>query len=96
MPQWWALAQASMATTHVGCADRNDRTRPLGSFLRKMTVPLPAEPWSWKLCLARSIPMMVAWSMDASSFMWSPARPPWHISMPPGGGIHPIGLMDTF
>lgn len=30
--------------------------------------------------------------MDVSSSRWSSAQPPWHIAMPPGGGIHSIGF----
>src|SRR6056297_2469623 len=41
-------------------------------------------------CFARSTPMMLTSLMDASFPLVTTASSPWHIAMPPGGGIHPI------
>jgi hypothetical protein len=59
--------------------------------LRNTGRPSFAAAWTWKTRFAKSIPMIVAFSMDAFSAMAGHATlPAWHTSMPSAGGIHPI------
>src|SRR5262249_9431576 len=89
-PQPCAVAHASMATTARGCPARKLSSCARDTFLHNIGRPSAVAPCSWKARFAKSIPMILAFSMDAS--------PLWlvmHItsvahSDAVGGGIHPI------
>ena len=59
--------------------------------LRNTGRPSLDAAWTWNTRFAKSIPMIVAFSMDAfSSRAGHATAPARHTSMPSGGGIHPI------
>src|SRR4051812_7249604 len=68
-PQWCALPQASIATMQRGCSAKKPRTFSRESFLRNPMPPSTRAPCAWKDRLARSRPMMLTFSMDASPFV---------------------------
>src|SRR3954451_6390199 len=68
-PQWCALPQASRATMQRGCSAKKPRTFSRESFLRNPMPPSTRAPCAWKDRLARSRPIMLTFSMDASPFV---------------------------
>ena len=70
-PHQWALAQASMATGQFGCDARKSKTLCRTSFLRNTTDPSAAAPCNWNQIFARSIPIMLTFSVDVRSFQGS-------------------------
>lgn len=66
-PQPCAVAQASMATTQLGCWAKNTSSCPRESFLRNTTDPSARAPCNWKTHFARSMPMMVTSDRDVLS-----------------------------
>jgi hypothetical protein len=62
--------------------------------LRNIVRPSPVTPCSWKIRFAKSMPMIVAFSMDAfSSVAGNATSPAWHTSMPSGGASTPSLLV---
>src|SRR5579864_5809365 len=55
-----------MATRQRGIAAKNDRSFDRETVRRNATEPSGRAPWSWKTFFARSRPMMLTSSMDAS------------------------------
>jgi hypothetical protein len=64
-PQWCALAQASMPMTQGGRFAKNTATGAQRSCLRRTALPRSSTPWSWKMFLAKSIPTVVIFIVDA-------------------------------
>src|ERR1700741_3019942 len=90
-PHWCAVAHASIATMAGGCLARKPSNCARHTFLRNNGRPSFDAACTWKTRFAKSIPIIVAFSMDAfSSVAGHATSPAWHTSMPSGGGIHPI------
>src|SRR3954469_15278819 len=85
--QWCALAHASIATTQRGWPAKKVSTCARLSFLRKTTAPDALAPCAWNTCLARSRPMVLTSSTDASLW-WSSTPPPWHVDAVGGRPPH--------
>src|SRR3954468_10160153 len=58
-----------MATMQRGCSAKKPRTFSRERFLRKPTPPSARAPCAWKDRFARSRPIMLTFSMDASPFV---------------------------
>ncbi len=88
-PQSCAVAHASIATTAGSCLAREPSNCARDTFLRNTAGRPSPPPGTWKTRFAKSIPMIVAFSMDPfSACDWSCNIASLRTSMP--SGIHPI------
>src|SRR5215207_694846 len=76
-----------MATRQRGWPAKNVSTCSRLSFLRNTTAPDALAPCAWNTCLARSKPIVLTSSMDAS-LRWSSTPPPWHVDAVGGRPPH--------
>ena len=76
-----------MATRQRGWPARKVSTCSRRSLLRNTTAPDALAPCAWNTCLARSRPMVLTSSTDAS-LRWSSTPPPWHVDAVGGRPPH--------
>ena len=75
-PRCRAPAQASIATVQGPRFDISSRNRSRDTFFRKAADPSSRTPWSWKLLLPRSTPIMPVFSIVDAPFSCGALVPP--------------------